>query len=67
MWNRITNLFKNILFWIIFVFVLYYTIAIIVFSLRHPWTTQMEQLIHIVDVLKFNKVTYKEMRGDYEK
>ena len=66
MWNRITNLFKDIAVWCAFIFLFYLAIANVVFALRHPWATRTEQLIHIVDALKFNKISYKEMRGIYE-
>lgn len=67
MWNRIINHFKDIAFWCVLIFLFYLAIASIVFALRHPWATRTEQLVHIVDVLKFNKISYKEMRGMYEK
>jgi hypothetical protein len=38
-----------------------------VFAFRHPWATDMERFIHIGDALMFEKISYKEMRGDYEK
>jgi hypothetical protein len=37
-----------------------------VFAFRHPWSTDMERFIHIGDALMFNKISYKEMRGEYE-
>lgn len=71
MWTRITNLF-NKAFWSllkcggIMVFI-YFIIANVTFSVRHPWASDMEKLIHISDALMFNKISYKEMRGEYEK
>ena len=66
MWNRIINLFKDIAIWCVFIFLFYLSISSVVFALRHPWATRTEQMIHIVDVLQFNKISYKEMRGIYE-
>jgi signal peptidase I len=34
-----------------------------VFGFRHPWATDMEQFMHIGDVLMFNKISYEEVRG----
>jgi hypothetical protein len=45
----------------------YLIIASFTFAFRHPWATDMERLIHIGDALMFKKISYKEMRGDYEK
>jgi hypothetical protein len=45
---------------------MYLIIASIVFAFRHPWATDMERFIHIGDALMFNKISYKEMRGEYE-
>jgi hypothetical protein len=36
--------------------------AAITFEIRHPWATEMEQLIHINDVFMFRKIPYNEMR-----
>ncbi len=66
MWNRITNLFKEIAIWCALIFLFYLCISSVVFALRHPWATRTEQMIHIGDALMFNKVSYKEMRGEYE-
>ena len=51
MWNRITNLFKEIASGCIVIFLFYFAIASVVFSLRHPWATRTEQMIHIGDAL----------------
>jgi len=40
----------------------YWIVAGITFQLRHPWATEVEQLIHIKDVFTFQKIPYKEMR-----
>jgi hypothetical protein len=70
MLNRITNLFKYKLYtaltYLTVVSFIYLIIASIVFAFRHPWATDMERFIHIGDALMFNKISYKEMRGEYE-
>lgn len=71
MWTRITNLVNNA-FWSllkwggILVFI-YFVVANVTFNFRHPWATDMEKFIHVGDALMFNKISYKEMRGEYEK
>lgn len=71
MWNRIINLFNNafwsLLKWGGIVVFIYFVVANVTFSFRHPWATDMEKLIHVGDALMFNKISYKEMRGEYEK
>ena len=66
MWNRITNLFKDIAIWCVLIFLFYLFVTTTVFALRHPWATSTERFIHIGDALMFNKISYKEMRGMYE-
>ena len=48
-------------------FVVYLILTSWIFAFRHPWATDMERFIHIGDALVFKKITYKEMRGEYEK
>ena len=71
MWNRITEFVKNKLSemipYTIILFVVYMLVSSWVFAFRHPWATDMERFIHIGDALMFKKITYKEMRGEYEK
>jgi hypothetical protein len=71
MWNRIikflTNKFWELIPIIIVLFVVYLVISTWIFAFRHPWATDMERLVHIGDALMFKKVSYKEMRGEYEK
>lgn len=67
MWNRITKLFKEFIIWCFFIFFFYLSIASVVFAIRHPWATDMERLIHIGDALMFNKISYTEMRSEYER
>ena len=68
MWNRITNLLKNkIVPYALIFFVVYLILTSWIFAFRHPWATDMERLIHIGDALMFKKVSYSEMRGNYEK
>ncbi len=71
MWNRITEFVKDksseVIPYTIILFVVYMLISSWVFAFRHPWATDMERFIHIGDALMFKKITYKEMRGDYEK
>ena len=68
MWNRITDLLKTKLvpYTLIF-FVVYLILTSWIFAFRHPWATDMERLIHIGDALMLKKVSYSEMRGNYEK
>jgi hypothetical protein len=71
MWNRIikflTNKFWELIPIITVLFVVYLVISTWIFAFRHPWATDMERLVHIGDALMFKKVSYKEMRGEYEK
>ena len=68
MWNRIINLLKNkIVPYVLIFFVVYLILTSWIFAFRHPWATDMERLIHIGDALMFKKVSYSEMRGNYEK
>ncbi len=71
MWNRITEFVNNKLSemipYTIILFVVYLLVSSWVFAFRHPWATDMERFIHIGDALTFKKISYKEMRGDYEK
>ena len=71
MWNRITEFVKNKLSemipYTIILFIVYLLVSSWVFAFRHPWTTDMERFIHIGDALTFKKISYKEMRGEYEK
>ena len=71
MLSRIINLFNNV-FWSLLkwggiVVFIYFVVANVTFRFRHPWATDMEKLIHVGDALMFNKISYKEMRGEYEK
>jgi hypothetical protein len=70
MLNRIIEQFKYKLYtaltYLTVVFFIYFIIANVTFAFRHPWATDMEKFIHIGDALMFNKVSYKEMRGEYE-
>ena len=70
MLNRIIEQFKQQLkslsIYLLLVTVIYIIIASIVFAFRHPWATDMERFIHIGDALMFDKISYKEMRGEYE-
>ena len=71
MWNRITEFVNNKLSemipYTIILFIVYLLVSSWVFAFRHPWATDMERFIHIGDALTFKKISYKEMRGDYEK
>jgi hypothetical protein len=46
---------------------IYLSTANIVFAFRHPWATSTERFVHIGDALMFKKISYKEMRGMYDK
>ena len=68
MWNRITNLLKTkIVPYTLIFFVVYLILTSWIFAFRHPWATDMERLIYIGDALMLKKVSYSEMRGNYEK
>jgi hypothetical protein len=68
MLSRTIDLLKTkIVPYILLCFVVYLIIASYTFAFRHPWATDMERFIHIGDALVFKKITYKEMRGEYEK
>ena len=71
MWKRITKTFEDILnstaIYLFFGVFTYFIVANTVFAFRHPWATDMERFLHIGDALMFNKVSYKEMRGMYDK
>ena len=71
MLNRIIEQFKYKLYttltYLTVVFFIYLIIANTIFAFRHPWTTDMERFIHIGDALIFKKISYKEMRGSYDK
>jgi hypothetical protein len=70
MLNRIIEQFKYKLYtaltYLTVVSFIYLIIANVTFAFRHPWATDMEKFIHIGDALMFNKLSYKEMRGEYE-
>ena len=70
MLNRIIEQFKYKLYtaltYLTVVFFIYFIIANVTFAFRHPWSTDMERFIHIGDALMFNKISYKEMREEYE-
>jgi hypothetical protein len=70
MLNRIIEQFKYKLYtaltYLTVVFFIYFIIANVTFAFRHPWATDMEKFIHIGDALMFNKISYKEMREEYE-
>jgi hypothetical protein len=70
MLNRIIEQFKYKLYtaltYLTVVFFIYFIIANVTFAFRHPWATDMERFIHIGDALMFNKISYKEMREEYE-
>ena len=67
MWNRITNLLNKIVPYVLIFFVVYLILTSWIFAFRHPWATDMERLIHLGDALMLKKVSYSEMRGNYEK
>jgi len=70
MLNRIIEQFKYKLYtaltYLTVVSFIYLIVANVTFAFRHPWATDMERFIHIGDALMFNKLSYKEMRGEYE-
>ena len=71
MWNRIIKRCKQELeslsIYLLMLAVIYLIVANTVFAFRHPWTTDIERLIHIGDALVFEKISYQEMRGSYDK
>jgi hypothetical protein len=54
--------FNNVIFYILIV---WWMVSATVFSIRHPWMTQMEMLINLPKVLTFHKVDYQEFRNQY--
>ena len=70
MLNHIIEQFKYKLYtaltYLTVVSFMYLIIANVTFAFRHPWATDMERFIHIGDALMFNKISYKEMREEYE-
>lgn len=71
MWNRITRAcketFYSIAIYLFFGLFAYFIVSNAVFAFRHPWATGTERFVHIGDALMFNKISYKEMRGVYDK
>ena len=74
MLNRITKAYKDILdsmamylMYLFFGIFTYFMVANTIFAFRHPWATDMERFLHVGDALMFKKVSYKEMRGSYDK
>ena len=71
MWKRITRAFKETFYstaiYLFFGSFAYFMIANTVFAFRHPWATDMERFLHVGDALMFKKISYKEMRGMYDK
>ena len=68
MLSRTIDLLKNkIAPYTLIFFVVYLILTSWIFAFRHPWATDMERLIHIGDALMLKKVSYSEMRGNYEK
>ena len=68
MLSRIIDLLKNkIVPYTLIVFVVYLILTSWIFAFRHPWATDMERLIYISDALMLKKISYSEMRGNYEK
>lgn len=68
MLSRTIDLLKNkIAPYTLIFFVVYLILTSWIFAFRHPWATDMERLIHIGDALILKKVSYSEMRGNYEK
>ena len=60
------NLKENILQLIIFGLVGWFMISSITFTIRHPWVTNIEHMMHITDSLLFKKISYKEFRKNYQ-
>ena len=48
-------------------FVVYLILTSWIFAFRHPWATDMERFIHIGDALMLKKLSYSDMRENYEK
>lgn len=45
-----------------FLFIMYFAVAEITFSIRHPWATETERLVYSGTVLSFGHVEYKDAR-----
>jgi hypothetical protein len=54
------------LFAILAAFFVYLSIASVVFSIRNPWMTEVEQMLNIDKILKFEKVDKKEFEKQYQ-
>jgi len=67
MLKHLTKVIKDWSAYLIIGFVSYLFVATWTFAFRHPWTTDVERLIHIGDALVFKKISYNEMRKNYEK
>lgn len=66
MLNHITEFLKDKVIFIIFLFVMYTAVATTTFAYRHPWATDVERFIYLKEALMFKKVSYKQMRQNYE-
>lgn len=56
----------KLLQYILSLLVIWYMIAALTCSIRHPWMTEMEIVQHFPKVLMFSKFNYKQTRQDYE-
>lgn len=45
---------------------LWLVVGTMTFKFRHPWATDTEILFHIKEALLFKRVSYNEMRKDYD-
>lgn len=66
MLNHITEFLKDKVIFILFLMLMYTAVATTTFAYRHPWATDVERFIYLKEALMFKKVSYKQMRQNYE-
>jgi hypothetical protein len=57
---------NNLIFGILYVIIVYFMVTAIVFGIRCPFVTPMEQWMHIGKVLTFQTVTIQEKENWYQ-
>jgi hypothetical protein len=60
--NVMREFFAKFILLLAVLLVAWFVVAGLVFSFRHPWATQTEQLLYMHKALRFEKVPYNEMR-----
>lgn len=59
------DLFYSAVIWLLTVLLCYFFTAVTTFQLRHPWATDTERSLYLVEALKFERVTIEEARRGY--